>query len=94
MNAELIGISAGVISCMTFLPQVIKTCRTRSTADISLAMFLLATAGTSLWLAYGIMIHSFSIIFANCVVLALSVIMLLLFYLFSTQKKIQNYGKS
>jgi MtN3 and saliva related transmembrane protein len=54
MNSEVIGIIAGALSCTTFLPQVVKTWKSKSTKDVSLAMFLIATAGTTLWLVYGI----------------------------------------
>jgi uncharacterized protein with PQ loop repeat len=45
-------------------------------------MFLIASVATTLWLFYGLKIHSFSIIFTNCIVLALSLFMLFLFYRF------------
>jgi MtN3 and saliva related transmembrane protein len=87
MNPEIIGITAGILSCTTFLPQVIKTWRSRSTQDISVTMFIIASIGTTLWLAYGLLIDSVSIIFTNCIVLALSLIMLALFYKFRKQEE-------
>lgn len=86
MNPEIVGMGAGLLSCVTFLPQVIKTYRTRSTDDVSLWMFILASLGTILWLVYGFMINSFSIIFTNFVVLGLSLIMLIFFYRFRPSK--------
>ena len=80
MNAEIIGTLAGLISCVTFFPQVVKTFRSKSARDISPAMFLLALTGTALWLIYGIMIHSNPIIFTNCIVFILSAIMLILYF--------------
>jgi MtN3 and saliva related transmembrane protein len=80
MNSEVIGIIAGALSCTTFLPQVIKTWKSKSTKDVSLTMFLIASASTTLWLLYGIMIHSISIIGTNIVVLLFSLIMLLLIF--------------
>jgi MtN3 and saliva related transmembrane protein len=80
MNSEVIGIIAGAFSCTTFLPQVIKTWKSKSTKDVSLTMFLIATLGTALWLLYGIMINSFSIIVTNIVVLFFSITMLILIY--------------
>ncbi|MBK7028586.1 MAG: hypothetical protein IPH45_05005 [Bacteroidales bacterium] len=85
MNPEIIGITAGVLSCTTFLPQVIKTWKSKSIKDVSLSMFLIASFATTLWLIYGIQINSISIIFTNCIVLALSLVMLYLFYLFRNQ---------
>lgn len=78
MNSEVIGIIAGALSCTTFLPQVIKTWKSKSTKDVSLAMFLIASVGTTLWLIYGIMIKSISIIGTNIIVLFFSLTMLFL----------------
>jgi MtN3 and saliva related transmembrane protein len=80
MNSEVVGIIAGALSCTTFLPQVIKTWKSKSTKDVSLTMFLIASAGTTLWLVYGIMINSISIIGTNIVVLFFTLTMLLLFF--------------
>jgi MtN3 and saliva related transmembrane protein len=85
MDNEVIGIIAGALSCTTFLPQVIKTWKSKSTKDVSLFMFLIASAGTTLWLAYGILIHSISIIGTNIIVLIFSLIML--FLIFSNRRK-------
>ncbi|MHC1703986.1 MAG: SemiSWEET family sugar transporter [Tenuifilaceae bacterium] len=78
MNIEAVGIVAGALSCTTFLPQVVKTWKSKSTKDVSLLMFIIASLGTSLWLIYGILIDSFSLIFTNIIVLILSLLMLFL----------------
>jgi MtN3 and saliva related transmembrane protein len=78
MNNEIVGIIAGALSCTTFLPQVIKTWKSKSTKDVSLTMFLIASVGTALWLIYGILINSISIIGTNIIVLIFSVTMLYL----------------
>jgi len=85
MNSEVIGIIAGALSCTTFLPQVIKTLKSKSIKDVSLLMFLIASAGTTLWLLYGIMIHSISIIATNIIVLFFSLMML--FLIFKNRKR-------
>ena len=81
MNNEIVGIIAGALSCTTFLPQVIKTWKSKSTKDVSLTMFIIATISTSLWIIYGILIHSFSILATNIVVLLFSLIMLGLIFI-------------
>jgi len=80
MDSEVVGIIAGALSCTTFLPQVIKTWKSKSTKDVSLTMFLIASLGTALWLVYGILIHSISIIGTNIVVLIFSLTMLWLLF--------------
>lgn len=65
----LVGLSAAFCSTAAFLPQVIKTWRTRSTKDISLGMFTVLIIGIVLWLAYGIIIQDIPLIVANAVTL-------------------------
>jgi len=76
MNVEIIGIIAGVLSCTTFLPQIIKTYKSKSTEDVSLLMFIIAALGSALWLIYGVLIQSFALTFTNVIVLIFSLIML------------------
>jgi MtN3 and saliva related transmembrane protein len=75
MNIQILGMVAGTISAITFLPQVIKTWRTKSAADISLLMFTFATISVILWLIYGIIIRDVPIIYTNSMVLICSLIM-------------------
>ena len=70
--AEAIGLMAGVLTTLSFLPQVHQTWKTKSTKDISLPMFLAFCTGVLLWLVYGIMIHSLPVMLANGVTFVLS----------------------
>lgn len=74
----VIGYIAATLTTFSFLPQVIKTWKTRSTKDISLAMFIAFCAGVFLWAVYGVLIRSWPVIIANTVVLFLGGIMLVL----------------
>jgi MtN3 and saliva related transmembrane protein len=77
MNAiDLLGMTAGCISSITFLPQVIKTWKTRSARDVSLLMFTFATISVIMWLVYGLLLKNIPIIFTNSMVLLFSLIML------------------
>jgi MtN3 and saliva related transmembrane protein len=60
-----IGIIAGMLTTLSFLPQVIKTWRERSAKDLSLSMFLAFCAGVFLWIIYGVCLKSPPIIIAN-----------------------------
>ncbi|CAA6604385.1 conserved membrane hypothetical protein [Rhodospirillaceae bacterium LM-1] len=75
---DFVGMVAGALTTLAFLPQVIKTWKTRSTRDISLTMFLSFTLGVALWLVYGLMMSAWPIILANLVTLALAGIILFL----------------
>lgn len=69
---ELIGMVAGALTTIAFVPQVAKTWRTQSAGDLSLPMLVLFNAGIGLWLAYGLLIGSAGLIAANTVTIVLS----------------------
>jgi MtN3 and saliva related transmembrane protein len=71
-TSYLIGSLAGTLTTISFIPQVIKTWRSRSASDISFVMFLLFSLGVLLWLSYGVSIHSLPIVLANGITLVLS----------------------
>lgn len=64
---EFTGFAAAICTTVSFLPQAIKTLRTRKTEDISIFMYILLTVGVSLWLVYGFFIDSIPIIAANAI---------------------------
>ena len=70
--SDLIGMIAGTLTTIAFVPQVWRVWKTRSTKDISLGMYLVFTSGVAFWLAYGLMLGAWPIIVANCVTLALT----------------------
>ncbi|MEO1054287.1 MAG: SemiSWEET transporter [Bacteroidota bacterium] len=71
-NTEILGLIAGGLTTISFLPQAIKTWKTKSAKDLSLFMFSIFCLGVALWLTYGIIISNTPIIVANIVTLALS----------------------
>jgi MtN3 and saliva related transmembrane protein len=76
----IIGFIAAVFTTSGFLPQAYKIFKTKSTKDISLAMYLVMAIGTLLWLIYGLMIGQLPVIVANS--LSLSLIITILFLKF------------
>ncbi len=72
MNPEWFGYAAAVLTTVSFIPQVIMTIRTRDTRGISRGMYIIFTIGVALWLAYGILLDSGPMIFANVVTLGLA----------------------
>jgi len=73
---ELLGFVAGALTAFAFLPQVVKTWRTRSSGDLSLAMLGTQSAGVSLWIIYGTAIDSIPVIASNAVTLAMCLVLL------------------
>lgn len=75
-SIEILGLVAGTITSITFVPQVIKIWQTKSAKDLSIAMLLLLMLGVILWLIYGLVVMSASIIYTNSMVLLMSLVML------------------
>jgi MtN3 and saliva related transmembrane protein len=74
--AQWIGLIAGALTTIAFIPQVVKTYRSRSAKDLSLTMFLVFSIGILLWLVYGILINEWPVIIANAITLLLSLVLL------------------
>ena len=75
---ESIGIMAGVLTTISFLPQVIRATRTKSTRDISFGMYLIFSTGVFLWFVYGVLIGSLPVILANGITFLLATVILIL----------------
>ena len=75
---EWLGVAAGVLTTLSFVPQVLRTWRTKSSEDVSLGMLLAFNGGITLWLIYGILVRKPSIIFANGITLVLALTLLAL----------------
>lgn len=77
-----IGLAAGFCTTVAFLPQVIKTWKSKSAKDLSLGMYSIFCTGVFLWLIYGVLISDLPIILANALtlLLALSILMFKLFF--------------
>jgi MtN3 and saliva related transmembrane protein len=75
---QLLGLVAGSFTTAAFVPQVVKTWRTRSAKDLSLGMFLIFCLGVVLWLVYGFLIRDIPVIVANVVTLMLASFLLFL----------------
>lgn len=67
----LLGLFAGACTTLSFLPQVIRTLRTRHAADLSLAWLLIFALGVGSWCVYGVLKSDITIILSNAVTLGL-----------------------
>jgi MtN3 and saliva related transmembrane protein len=75
---EIVGYSAGAVTTLTFLPQVIKTWKERSAKDVSLWMFIIAAVNEVMWIGYGVLKDDWVIILTNAIVLVMSLTMIYL----------------
>ena len=72
---NLVGAAGGIVSSVTFLPQVIKIWKTKSAKDLSMGTLLFLILNVSLWLLYGILTNLYPIIITNGIVLSMVFIM-------------------
>jgi MtN3 and saliva related transmembrane protein len=73
---KLVGFLAGTLTTVSFLPQVVKSLRTRHMGDFNLLFIVLMLAGLVLWTVYGFMLGQLPLIVANGVTIALNLILL------------------
>ena len=71
-TVQILGLVAGSCTTIAFLPQVLKTWKSRSAKDLSLGMFSFFCFGVLLWLIYGIMMRDIPVIAANMMTLMLA----------------------
>lgn len=72
MDMEWAGYVAAAMTTLAFVPQAVKTIRTRDTRSISLGMYVVFTVGIGFWLVYGIALNSMPMILSNIVTFLLS----------------------
>ena len=87
-STDVLGFMAGTLTTIAFLPQVIKTWKSKSTEDVSLIMFIFFCLGVSLWCAYGWKIHSIPVIISNVITFILAAIILVFKLVFGSLFKI------
>jgi MtN3 and saliva related transmembrane protein len=77
-TTTLLGFFAGFLTTVSFLPQVVKTWKSRSASDLSLGMISIFSVGVMCWLIYGFLLQESPMIFWNSVTLILVLVILIL----------------
>lgn len=75
-HSMILGSLAATCTTLSFLPQVIHTIKTKDTAGISLAMYIMFVFGIFCWLVYGVMSKDIPLMIGNGVTLFLASIVL------------------
>ncbi len=75
---EILGLLAASLTTASFLPQVYKTWKTKSTEGLSLTMYLVFFLGIVFWLIYGIHLNSLPMILANAITAVLSLFLVIM----------------
>jgi len=75
---EILGYVSATLTTIAFLPQIIKTLKTKSAKDVSMGMFVLFTTGVFLWIIYGALTNSMPVLIANIVIFCLALTQIIL----------------
>ena len=77
-SIDSLGLIAGSLTTIAFLPQIIKTYKSKSANDVSYSMFILFSLGVALWSVYGWEIHAIPVIISNLITLVLAISVLIM----------------
>jgi len=75
-SITILGLVAATLTTVAFLPQMIKTWKSKSAKDVSLETLITFCIGVFLWLIYGIYLQALPIILANLLTLIFNLIIL------------------
>lgn len=82
MKTEIIGITAGIFTGISLLPQLVKLIREKQAQDISILMLVCLLVGLSLWVVYGIYKKDWPIIITNAFSLLVNCCLILLNFIY------------
>ena len=86
VNIEFFGYFAAILTTTAFLPQLIKTLKTKKADDVSLLTLIMFICGVGSWIIYGYKISSFPILIANTITLILNFFILISKIYYSRKK--------
>ncbi len=77
LNIEFFGYFAAILTTAAFLPQLVKTLKTKKADDVSSLTLLMFICGVGSWIIYGYKISSSPILVANIITLILNLLILI-----------------
>ena len=80
---EILGLIAGAVTSMGYLPQLFKGYKTKSLKDISYYMPGVLAIGMTLWLVYGIFLQAIAVIVANAFGISCSIVLIVMKKIYS-----------
>ena len=83
LNIEFFGYFAAILTTLAFLPQLIKTLKTKKAEDVSLITLIMFLTGVLSWIIYGYKISSTPILLANIITFILNLLILIFKITFS-----------
>ena len=83
INIEFFGYFAAVLTTLAFIPQLIKTLKTKKAEDVSLITLIMFLTGVAAWIIYGVQISSKPILIANEITFLLNFLILVFKLIYS-----------
>ena len=80
---EFFGYFAAILTTLAFIPQLVKTLKTKKAEDVSLTTLLMFLTGVAAWIIYGIQISSKPILIANAITFLLNFLILIFKLIYS-----------
>ena len=90
ITPDTFGFIAAGLTTIAFLPQVIKTSKTKKAEDVSIIMLIMFIAGLIFWIVYAIETNALPVLIANIITLILNVTILVLKLIYSLDNN-QNH---
>lgn len=94
MMIQIFGIAITLIPYISYMPQIIKILKTKSSEDISVASWILYVTGSTLASIYAILLNNTLLILADVSELVLCLVTLLLSIRYRDRKDKYDYSKS
>lgn len=83
---KIVGITAGVFTGASMVPQVIKMFKEKKAAQVSIFMLLILVTGLGLWVWYGFLKEDWPIIITNLFSTTVNILMLVLRFKYRNNK--------
>ena len=83
LYVEIFGYFAAILTTLAFIPQLIKTLKTKKAEDVSLITLIMFLTGVAAWIIYGIQISSKPILIANTITFLLNFLILVFKLIYS-----------
>ena len=87
-NVEFFGYFAAILTTAAFLPQLIKTLKTKKAEDVSLLTLIMFIFGVLSWIIYGYKISSTPILVANIITFILNISILISKIYYSNKRRL------
>ena len=82
---EFFGYFAAILTTLAFIPQLIKTLKTKKADDVSLTTLIMFLTGVAAWIIYGSQISSKPILIANTITFLLNFLILVFKLIYSKE---------